>query len=499
MRHSLKVHSPDTTVLLLMLALSLAGSRTVLAQAGATNRSWAFLLLDGSYLIDDCPICGRPTIQEPMLGAFKLRLLEQNPLFSRYAVEDIEFKAGSARQYIVKGSGTFQFGGELAVMQEIFLQVEIDDGTTNKLCFFTNSTRVVERPWPMMDIRLAQTNGTLIQVFQLRLAAAPLREIWFSTVNGFTSANGPPPTNHISPGDLVSSSGRVVKRNHELTARLGIMPSVPDIGLDAVDILPGGEIGLSVEQEIFSETLGQLQHGDVLSDRGRILHRHQDLLAPFTPQPSVPDVGLGAVQKLDNGEILFSIETNVFSERLGVTLRHGDLLSSAGQVVRSNQQLLTRFQPSDAGKDYGIDALFVWPHGEIWFSTEEGFQDPTLGPILPGDLLSDLGYVVFHNLDLLDAFAPFEDSADFGLDALFIITDAMPPVPAPRFVGVQAQASTRTVGLAWQGQGRVFQVERADFVSGPFLPINPILPDLYFDDPGTLTNRSQAYYRFRQW
>jgi len=499
MRHSLKTPLPETTLVVLTLAIFIAGNPTVLAQTDALDRPSAYLLLDGSYLIDDCPICGRPTIEEPMRGTFNLRLLEQNPLFSRYALENISFKAGSMRQYTLKGSGTFQFGGELAVVQEMFLQVEIEDGITNKLCIFTNSAAVVDRPWPMIGISLDQTNGTLAQTFTLRLAAAPVREIWFSTVNEFTSAYGQPPANYISPGDLISSSGRVVKRNQELTARLGIMPSVPDIGLDAVDILPRGEIAFSAEQDEFSEMFGPLRHGDVLSSRGRILHRQQDLLAPFIPQPSVPDAGLDAVQELDNGDLLFSIETNVFSERLAVTLQRGDLLSSAGQLLLSNQQLLARFHPANVAKDYGLDAFYVWPHGEIWFSPEEGFQDQMLGPILPGDLLSNSGYVVFHNLELLNAFAPIEDLADFGLDALFVVTDATPSSPAPRLVSVQPSASTGSVQLAWEGQGRVFQVESADVVSGPFLPISPILPELSFADLWTLTNRSQAYYRLRQW
>jgi len=53
--------------------------------------------------------------------------------------------------------------------------------------------------------------------------------------------------------------------------------------------------------------------------------------------------------------------------------------------------------------------------------------------------------------------------------------------------------------LTWQGQGRVFQVERAADVTGPFQPLSPILPDLSFDDRGTLTNRARSCYRLRQW
>ena len=36
--------------------------------------------------------------------------------------------------------------------------------------------------------------------------------------------------------------------------------------------------------------------------------------------------------------------------------------------------------------------------------------------------------------------------------------------------------------MTWEAQGRVFQVERANLVTGQYLPLSPILPDLFFDD-----------------
>ncbi len=105
---------------------------------------------------------------------------------------------------------------------------------------------------------------------------------------------------------------------------------------------------------------------------------------------------------------------------------------------------------------------------------------------------------MFSNLELLNAFAPTNAPSDIGLDALYVVTDATLPAQAPR-LAIQVNTSTGSAGLSWQGQGRVFQVERAADVTGPFQPLSPILPDLSFDDPGTLTNRAQSYYRLRQW
>src|SRR5439155_10951748 len=162
-------------------------------------------------------------------------------------VRDISFKAGYAGglHYTVTGTGFYQIGGEVAIQQRMTIQADINNGYTNKLCYFTNDSQIVDRPSPMISISLTQTNGTFTQVYHLNLVAAPVREIWFSTGTGFTADIWQTPTNKISGGDLLSSAGRIVKRNAELTRYLGLMPSALDAGLDAVDIIAGGEIFFS--------------------------------------------------------------------------------------------------------------------------------------------------------------------------------------------------------------------------------------------------------------
>ncbi|MBI3852660.1 MAG: hypothetical protein HY298_20575 [Verrucomicrobia bacterium] len=481
-------------LLLVLGAASLRGH----AATPTNSAVWAYTLVEGSYLVDDCPVCGRPTILLPMRGTFSLALVDQNPLFSTYEVRDISFKAGnSGWQYTVTGCGFYKIGGEVAVQQEMTLQVQIDNDYTNKLCYFTNGFQAIDRPWPMMNVTLTQTNGTFTQVFEMNLVAAPLREIWFSTASGFTAGKWSSPTNHISGGDLISSAGRIVKRNYDLTQYLGIMPVAPDVVLDAVDLAAGGEILFSINQDVFSETLGPLHHGDLLSNRGRIVKRNQQLMSSFGLSPSNADVGLDAVQMMDDGKILFSITTSVVSGTNGTKLYRGDILSDQGEIYRTHQQLLSRFHPAQTNQDCGLDALYVWPSGEIWFSTEDGFQDAYLGPILPGDLLSDQGYRVFGNLELISAFGPLEDAADFGLDALFVVTDVTPPAPAPRLLGIDQDPQTGNLTVQWEGKGRVFQLERAANVNGAYLPCSPIIPDSNFHD--TAANQPQLFYRLREW
>jgi hypothetical protein len=131
--------------------------------------------------------------------------------------------------------------------------------------------------------------------------------------------------------------------------------------------------------------------------------------------------------------------------------------------VKNNAQLLARFHPPKSHYDYGLDALYVWSSGEIWFSLEEGFQDGLLGPIQAGDLLSDQGYIVFRNLELVSAFAPIEDLSDFGLDALYVLFGDVPRLDITR--------SASGLILEWEAPLGILQ--EADAVTGPWRDVSP--------------------------
>jgi hypothetical protein len=309
-------------------------------------------------------------------------------------------------------------------------------------------------------------------------------DLLFSTASGFHAARLDPDAinsaPYISPGSLLSRRGHVVYTNAELTAMLGIMPPVPDLGLDAVIIGPR-EIWFSFADEqspVWSERLGTLlRPGDLLSDAGRVVRTNARLVAAFHPMPPVGDYGLDAVARGAGRAILFSTRLGFFSESLGAGIGHGDLLSETGRVVRTNAQLLEAFHPVDAAVDYGLDAVIVRPFGEIWFSTETGFTDAILGSVGHGDLLSSNGYVVARNLDLLQEFGPLEDAANFGLDAA-----ALPILPCPSDIDQDGDTDGDDV------EGFRF------FASGPGnLTENPELAD--FDGDG---DADQADFGFLQ-
>jgi len=479
----------------------MAGNQATAAQKTTSAGPWRYELLPDSRLIDDCPPCGRPTIPQPLRGTFDLRLLDENPLFSTYALENISFTAGhiASRSYKISGSGTYTVGGEVALVQDLSLAVHIDDGSAGRLCFLTNGSPQVGRLWPILQATVIQTNGTFTQVYHLDIFAAPLRELWFSTAHGMTPGIWDPPNRRISGGDLLSSAGRVVKQDRELSCLLNLIPS-PDpseLTLDALDVIPGGEIVFSLREDKVSGSLGPLQHGDLLSSQGRIVKRNRELTAAFSQMPPAPDAGLDAVQVMADGEVYFSIQKDFFSEALGRRVRNGDVLSSRGVVVKSQEELLSRFRPRDPKLDHGLDALHVWPSGEVWFSVESGFQGPHFENYGHGDLLSDQGYVVARNLDLVGPFQPLEDLADFGLDGLFLVTDMAMSQPPPRFTRIRKSADTGIVELRWEAKGRVFQLMRASDPAGPYQPVTEILPDLFVGD--TPPAGQHHFYQLRQW
>ena len=156
---------------------------------------------------------------------------------------------------------------------------------------------------------------------------------------------------------------------------------------------------------------------------------------------------------------------------------------------------MAQFHPSIA-QDYGLDALYIWPNGETWFSIATDFADTQLGPITHGDLLSDAGYIVYRNGDLTAALQPVGDPpTNFGLDALFIVSDFAATTDDVS-LGVRLDRANNTVVLSWKGTGRVFQLYRAGDVDGPWSVLTPIIADSQYFEPLTF---DRSFYRLRQW
>src|SRR5512140_2301278 len=96
----------------ILRVLLLTGAAAVMPAVAQSTKEQVYALVNGSELVDDCPMCGRPTILAPLSGTFTLRLLDQNPLYVRYQVTNISFHADAqtGTKYTVSGSGVYQIG-----------------------------------------------------------------------------------------------------------------------------------------------------------------------------------------------------------------------------------------------------------------------------------------------------------------------------------------------------------------------------------------------------
>jgi hypothetical protein len=330
-------------------------------------------------------------------------------------------------------------------------------------------------------------------VLSLHLSSLPIRDLWFSTIHGFTAGlPGPVPVRRGAV-EVLAQSGSVVLSGDRITESLGLS-AVEGLDLDVLEVGPGGEPMISFATDVKSVPLGRIAPGDLVGIPARRVRDYTGFSGVLGAQPPVADLGLDAVHRRPDGTWWFSIRQPVFSETLGELLGRGDVLSTTGKRIRSNTDLLRAFGPKDAGKDHGLDALFVWPSGEIWFSTEDSFVLKDGSIIGNGDLLSDRGEVAWRNLELLRRFSPLEDLADFGLDALVVVTDAVVSAGEPPWLATRGTASG--LRLDWSGGGRFFQVEVTSGLPGAFVPCGPIRWERQVEVP---VDGPVGLFRIREW
>jgi hypothetical protein len=448
------------TVMWLALMSWLLAAQSAFAQSALAERSEGapevyYQLVEGSTLtvewgLPDASSPGtqqRPDLRLPIDGAFiliELPVVGSIDGIRRFSVSELTFRPESYSGYYGHdGRGRYWVDNTSVdpPRQQMSLQMAIDRCAP---IYFDSGQVIVpdNGTLPWIDIELDQVSPDpdedACPHFTLHLVAIPKPRVWFSTEVPFTPENWPS-YRPVSDGDLLDPAGYIVRTNRELLEEFEPYFATADgPGLDSVVVVPPQEaeyvrqdIWFSLETDLktaSSNTL--LKHGDLLSDRGYVVRRNEHLIAPFSPMPPILDMGLDATAVYSSPDgtverftILFSTENDFFSERLGVMVSHGDLLDEAGRIFRTNAQLMRNFRPLAMPEDgFGLDALFVWPNGEVWFSTEIDFRDSRWGRIKDGDLLSDRGYVVMRNRELMAQFSPLEDLDDFGLDALWVDT-----------------------------------------------------------------------------
>lgn len=174
---------------------------------------------------------------------------------------------------------------------------------------------------------------------------------------------------NIGEGDLLNRNGTIVATNQNLLAKF-TPNTTNDMGLDAVDVVnPGAnqDIWFSTRTGFHSNTLGQdIGAGDLLSNSGKVVLTNADLLKAFAPA-SAGNYGLDALHVISDvpGQtpvVLFSTNKDFYSNALKRQISQGDILSSTGEVVMTNAQLLKNFGwhwPNNPG----LDAIAFYPPG----------------------------------------------------------------------------------------------------------------------------------------
>jgi hypothetical protein len=456
--------------ILFLLGLLVARCR---AQTLGDGKVWRYKLLEGSSVVDDCLICGRPTIWIPIRGSFDL-VGTGNPQI--FQITNLVFTSDySAKpEWRITGAGTINIGnGDPALTADVTIQ-RLD--TIEKL-HFTNAPPESVRIFPMLSLLGKESPASLLREYSLRLFAAPIREVWFSTTE---------PVGGWGPGDLLATDDvRIVKLNSELTEKLALVEPA-DLSLDAVDVGPRGEIFFSTRTNWESFVNGAIGHGDLVTSGGRVYLQNAQLLAAFGVDD--PEAGLDAVHVVSEDEVYFSISKNVTRSN-GAKLSRGDILSNKGRIVRTEAALMLRYQ-NPLRNAVGVDAIYFWPNGEIWFSTENSFTNG-FGVFGHGDILSDQGYVALRNADLT-----LKDSSlpSAGLDSITIISDVTASAAAGQIV--EFNLAPGGMDLRWESLGRVFRLEKASAVEGPWLPLTEITVERSVRDA---VLGGAAFYRVRQW
>ncbi len=135
-----------------------------------------YVVLPDSRLSDECLLCGRPTIPEPMAGHFRLQQLLVPGPFSYYTVEDFTFVSGvdGAVWHSGSGTGSYRQSREAPGTQDLTLDLVVTNFTVVSQAHFTNGTPEVTQTFPNLQLRLTQSDGTFTHQLSIDLHAEPV-------------------------------------------------------------------------------------------------------------------------------------------------------------------------------------------------------------------------------------------------------------------------------------------------------------------------------------
>jgi hypothetical protein len=179
------------------------------AKAQTATNTVLYWLDKASSFEEGCiPPCECPDmLPVPVTGTFLLTSTGYDPLYSYYAVTNVLWRVSmNGADMLVSGSGTYKVGGEVALLQELALDLQL--GSTN-VERFDSGLVPVAAPLPAIKVTISTTNKICFKAaFNLDAAPATVLEPRLGLAG----------TNSIVLSWSVSAGPVVLEQSSDLTA-----------------------------------------------------------------------------------------------------------------------------------------------------------------------------------------------------------------------------------------------------------------------------------------
>jgi len=179
----------------LLLGLLLLGLTPTNAW-GQTGATTPYTLESGSKLERGCidGPCACPVISSKMSGGFNLRSLPPDPLYSHYAVENLDFLANEPGHALrIVGSGTYRVGGEVALRERMTLDLSVEGGPVQH---YDSGDVAGGGDFPRITIAVRLHNSSVCTDTILTIDAAPGGVVGIEPHDGLASRVAPNPFTH---------------------------------------------------------------------------------------------------------------------------------------------------------------------------------------------------------------------------------------------------------------------------------------------------------------
>ncbi len=161
------------TLLIILAGLAVSAQGMAAAPADTTNSTQLYVLQSQSnYEIGCFGACLCAVRVEALEGTFGLTYVGFDGLYDNYAVSDVRWATSdSVATTTITGSGTYRIGGEVALLQELSLDLSIN-GTAPK--HFDSGLVSGANLFPNIDIKIAASDPTTACVDTvMQVVAAP--------------------------------------------------------------------------------------------------------------------------------------------------------------------------------------------------------------------------------------------------------------------------------------------------------------------------------------